>query len=247
MGKIKWVIILDLSKREKIGLTLFISIVLLLISVMYFNRTKAEDLKIIGKNSSLEAEAPLGNNADKSTGIIKVYIMGEIKKPGVYTLNEGDRAERLIELAGGYTSSADSTYLNLAMKLKDEDYIKVPSKALSTAAVSSFANIDTKPAESSSKLININTATLEELKSLPRIGDAIAQRIIDYREKIGSFKKIENITDVSGIGPKMFENIKALITVNWCCIFTCLYYKISNSIRFAEKSLLWSGGRDKNG
>jgi competence protein ComEA len=204
---------MDLTKREKIGLIVFIFIILLIVSVMYFNKNKSETVEVISKDK-VEAAAPENSgNAAKSKSEITVYINGEIKKPGVYTLKDGERAEKLVELAGGFTNNADPSLINLSMKLKDEDFIKIPSKLQTASATGISGNTNTTQGEPAA-LININTADKEQLKELPRIGDAIAQRIIDYREKSGFFKDIKNITDVSGIGPKMFENIKDKITVH---------------------------------
>lgn len=144
---------------------------------------------------------------------IQVYICGEVKKSGVYKLKKDARLVDLIQTAGGFTKDADVEGVNLAIKLKDEDYIKIPSKNLSNLGdtVSNKNNVVLNKSES--KKININTATKEELKTLPRIGEALAQRIIDYRDKNGGFKSIDDIKKVKGIGEKMFENIKDLISI----------------------------------
>ena len=224
---------MDLNKREKIGLTTFIIIIIFIISIMYFNKNKNETIQVVNKdnmevlnpkvNSNTSPDvSPIGLNKE-----IKVYISGEVKKPGVYTLQIGDRAERLVELAGGFTDKAETTSLNLAVKLKDEDFIKIPNKTqkvaiantpiINAASTNSLISNKSSTIEGESSpggaLVNINTANKEQLKELPRIGDAMSQRIIDYREKMGPFKDIKNITDVSGIGTKMFENIKDKITV----------------------------------
>ncbi|SEG00485.1 competence protein ComEA [Caloramator fervidus] len=184
---------MDLTKREKIGLILFLSILVFINAFYYYRDKKSSEITVI--KSSIE----------QKDSEIKVYICGEVKKPGVYTLREGDRLYKLLEMCGGFTDNALKEKLNLAMKLKDEDYIYVPSKA--------DIQVDQSLNDSSQTKININTAGLEELKSLPRIGDALAQRIIEYRQKNGPFRRIEDIKNVSGIGDKMFENIKDKITV----------------------------------
>lgn len=223
---------MDLTKREKIGLTTFIIIIIFIVSIMYFNKNKSETIEVISKNKTEQLSNQENSNPDISKSNIKndikVYISGEIKKPGVYTLQTGDRVEKLVELAGGFTSAAEISDLNLALKLKDEDSVKIPGKTqdiqVANAPISNGQNsnlISSNRKQSSviqggaeTSLININTATKEQLKELPRIGDAISQRIIDYREKMGPFKDITNIQDVSGIGTKMFENIKDKITIH---------------------------------
>lgn len=189
---------MDLTRREKIGLAVFLFIILFITSFYYYKDKRKNEMMVI-KTSRLQDE-----QKENDIKEIKVYICGEVKKPGVYTLIEGERLYKLIEIAGGFTDKAAKENLNLAMKLKDEDYIFVPS-------IEGLLN--NSQGKTISSKININTATLEELKMLPRVGDAIAQRIIDYREKNGPFRDIKDIKNVSGIGDKMFENIKDKITV----------------------------------
>jgi len=189
---------MDLTRREKIGLAVFLFIILFISSFYYYKDKRKNEMMVI-KTSRLQDE-----QKENDIKEIKVYICGEVKKPGVYTLIEGERLYKLIDIAGGFTDKAAKENLNLAMKLKDEDYIFVPS-------IESLLN--NSQGKTISSKININTATLEELKTLPRVGDAIAQRIIDYREKNGPFRDIKDIKNVSGIGDKMFENLKDKITV----------------------------------
>lgn len=196
---------MDLNKREKVGLIVFSIIIITFISIMYFNDSKKNEIQVIKKNNEIQS-----GDATSSKKAIKVYVCGAIKKPGVYSLQEGDRIITLIEIAGGFSKDADLSSVNLAMKLKDEDFIKIPELLSGTEESTTKAvNI-----QSGNDKININTANLEQLKSLPRIGDALGQRIIDYREQNGFFTDIKDISNVSGIGDKMFENIKDKITVH---------------------------------
>ena len=148
---------------------------------------------------------------------IYVHVVGEVKNPGVYEMSLGDRVFHAIDKAGGATEDADLTSINLAEKLKDGEKIIVYSKEM----LNSNVDVSEKTAsenqkmyfKSQSNLININTASKEELETLPGIGEVLAQRIIDYRRTNGYFKSIEEIKEVSGIGEKKFEAIKDLITV----------------------------------
>ncbi|MBZ4666031.1 helix-hairpin-helix domain-containing protein [Mahella sp.] len=136
---------------------------------------------------------------------IKVYVSGSVNKPGVYELSDGDRVEAAIQAAGGVSSDADMSGINLAQRLKDEDMIYVPKVGEAASSVIS------RNAQQKDGKIDINSATIEELDKLPGIGPAKAQNIIDYREQNGPFKAIEDIQQVSGIGPATFEDIKDLI------------------------------------
>lgn len=196
---------MDLNKREKIGLIVFALIIITFISVFYFNDNKQSSIEVI-KSDTTKQDSETAHRKD-----IKVYISGEVKNPGVYTLIEGDRIVKLIEIAGGFTEKADASSINLAMKLKDEDFIRVPGKILNNLQQQ---NISSAPVhQNMNNKVNINTADLEQLKTLPRIGDALGQRIIDYRETNGPFRDIKDINNVSGIGEKMLENLKDKITV----------------------------------
>lgn len=199
---------MDLSKREKIGLCVFSVIIVFIISFNYYkNKRNSLETVIIEKNEVNKKDV----KAIEENETITVYICGEIKKPGVYTLKKGERLARLVQLSDGFTENADTTLINLAARLKDEDFIRIPPKNnLRTNNLSQGMQIKSLSEEK----ININTANKEQLKSLPRIGEALAQRIIDFREKNGLFNKIEDIKKVSGIGDKMFESIKDKITVN---------------------------------
>jgi len=148
---------------------------------------------------------------------IYVHVVGEVKNPGVYEMSLGDSVFHAIDKAGGAIEYADLTSINLAEKLKDGEKIIVYNKEMlnSNVDVSEKAISENQKMyfKSQSSLININTASREELETLPGIGEVLAQRIIDYRRTNGYFKSIEEIKEVSGIGEKKFEAIKDLITV----------------------------------
>jgi competence protein ComEA len=127
-------------------------------------------------------------------------------KPGVYELNNGDRIIDVLVMAGGLGAKADRGWieknLNQAEKIVDGQKIYIPK-------VGEEIKIDNKVlGTSESKIIRLNTATIEDLDKLTGIGPAIANRIIDYREKNGGFKDINELKLVSGIGDKLFEKIK---------------------------------------
>jgi competence protein ComEA len=139
--------------------------------------------------------------------IILAYITGEVKRPGVYELKEGDRIKDIVDLAGGFTEEADTINVNLAQRLYDEDQVHI-AKIGEIPPLGEIINNN-----KNSELININTATISELTSLPGIGNVKAQNIINYRETFGKFKSIEEINNVTGVGEKTFEALKDLICV----------------------------------
>lgn len=198
---------MDITKREKIGLSVFLFVMIMVIAWTYFKNTGNKDIEVNSKNAE-------NSTASKSEiKKIKVYICGEVKKFGVYEVNEGDRLIELIEKAGGLTEKADEFAINLSLKLKDEDFIRIPEKVSAAPPNATGTSVPGVP-KSTLNRININTATKDQLNSLPGIGDVLAQKIIDYRDSKGSFKSIEDLKNVNGIGESRFNEIKDKITVH---------------------------------
>ncbi len=137
---------------------------------------------------------------------IMIHLTGRVKKPGVITLSDDARFLDAVDAAGGFLPDADTESINLSMKLKDEDKIHVPAVGEEPQAAVS-AGLLSEPG-----LIDLNFATGAELETLPGIGPALSQRIMEYREKT-PFTSIEDIKNVSGIGDKLFEGMKEQITV----------------------------------
>ena len=135
---------------------------------------------------------------------VRVYVSGAVNRPGVYTLPWGALAQDALVAAGGAQASADLRRVNLARALRDGDQVDVPEQGTVSA-----------PAESVERIgpVNLNTATLEELDSLPGIGPALAGRIIAYREANGGFSSVEQIVEVSGIGATLLERLVDYLTV----------------------------------
>ena len=150
------------------------------------------------------------SNISKNDDRIGVYISGEIKNTGVYYLKKDSRITDLINICGGLTEEADVSKINPAQKLNDSDKIIIPKKE------NNLNNIETedenKGVDNVQDKININTATKDELTSLNGIGEAMANKIINYRNK-NKFKEIEDIMNVPGIGEAKFNNIKDYICV----------------------------------
>jgi competence protein ComEA len=141
---------------------------------------------------------------------IQVHVAGAVGNPGVYSLQPGSRVQDAIDASGGLLPGANSEMINLAGLLEDGERVFVPTLAPTAApgeAVLPERSITIQFP------ININTATLADLESLPEIGPVTAGNILAYREQNGPFASVEDIEKVSGIGPKTFEKIKDLITV----------------------------------
>jgi competence protein ComEA len=135
-----------------------------------------------------------------------------VQSPGVYELSEGDRVIDAIDAAGGPRRGAELDALNLAALLVDAQQVLVPRHVESAPVPASAAG--TAPATGTgTTLININTATPEDLEVLPGIGEVLAAAIVSYREEHGPFTTVDALIDVSGIGEVTLEEIRELVTV----------------------------------
>lgn len=179
-------------------------------------------------HSFLEAETFFNEDLDETKetdtqtqAVIYVHVCGCVKVPGVYELEAEARVIDAVEAAGGMTPDADTTSVNLAVVLKDEMRIYIPSidetknvqiPVLSDALGNDYS-LDGQLAAQTT-LVNINTATVEQLTMLSGIGASRAADIIEYRNTYGDFDSIEDLMKVSGIKEGVFEKIKDQITVN---------------------------------
>jgi len=150
---------------------------------------------------------------------LTVYVSGAVARPGVYTLPDRSRVERAVNAAGGFAEDAIEAGVNLAQPLMDGQQIHVPREGEAPLPVvpagSPFATLRSQHASGDmAGPININTATVEQLTALPRIGPVMAGRIVEYRESHGPFRRIEDLKRVKGIGDATFERLKDLIVVH---------------------------------
>lgn len=158
--------------------------------------------------------------------LLYVHVCGQVKKPGVYKVTTGARVFDVIELAGGLTKNAAGDYINQAQMVLDGEKIYIPSKEetknsknvedsprSSQASVSDGKDDTTLVKSGAADLVNINTATKDDLMTLPGIGEAKADAIIKYRETSGNFQSIEEIKSIEGIKDGVFNKIKEFITI----------------------------------
>ncbi len=163
----------------------------------------------------VSGESEEAAHPEEKETIVVVDVAGAVKTPSVVYLDQGARVEDAIKAAGGLLDSADISAVNRASVLTDGQKIYIPQKGEEEPAVSTNESAVQEAASSGSAVtkVNINTASSEELQTLKGIGPSTAQKIIEYRTLYGAFGSIEDITNVSGIGEKTFENIKDQITV----------------------------------
>ena len=140
--------------------------------------------------------------------VIFVDIKGAVKNPGVYQMKVGDRVKDALDAAGGLTAEADSQKVNLAKRLEDQMVIVVPKVGEEAEEIPAG---ETRNEATKEGKVNINTATVEELKTLKGVGEKKAEAIIEYRKKNGSFQTKEDLMKVRGIGKKLFESFQERI------------------------------------
>lgn len=171
------------------------------------------EVAAISKDSSSDKEV---NKEEKEESpeqdLITVDVKGAVKSPGIYDLPVGSRVHDAVQKAGGLTEEADSKSLNLAQKVSDEALVYVPTKGEEAASQQTASG--TTSSTSKEKKINLNKASLEELKQVKGLGGKRAQDIIDHRETNGKFKSVDELKKVSGIGAKTIEKLKDYVTVD---------------------------------
>lgn len=141
---------------------------------------------------------------------IQVAIGGAVATPGIVSVPRGARLSDVAQAAGGFLDSADFTRLNLAGRVGDGESITIPSVDEATADSDSSASA---AAGTLDGLVDINTATAQELEELPGIGEVLAVRIVEYRTAIGPFSRVEDLARVEGISTRMMEDLRPLVTV----------------------------------
>lgn len=180
-----------------------------------FSKTEQQENTLKGEASN-PRQQDLSTKERETQNSIFVYVCGAVKNAGVYSLAVGDRLYMAIELAGGFTKEAAKDYHNLARIVEDGERIYI----LTQREVEELSEKEQILGETQveqqiekTQVVNLNTAKVEELTTLPGIGESKAQLIIEYRTKVGKFKSIEELMNISGIGEAMFEKIKDKITI----------------------------------
>lgn len=200
ISKIKDKLLSD--KKLLFKILLVIVIIILALFIRAINKNKEE--VIIDSNSTQSEHATSYQN-------IYADISGEVQKPGIYKVEEDTRLYQLIDKAGGLTNNADIDAINQAEIISDGQKIIIPTKQNSESEVNTaFVDDTSGTSVKTSALININNATLEQLKELPGVGDSIASRIIEYRKE-KRFSKKEDLMNVKGIGEKTYSKMESMI------------------------------------
>ena len=161
---------------------------------------------IVGSADAPAAGSTAGTPAAASARLV-VYVVGAVRRPGLYRLAQGSRVADAVARAGGVTRKADPAALNLAAPLADGEQVLVPARLPVAVAASQGAAVPGVPQGP----IQLSSATAEQLDALPGIGPATAQKILDYRAEHGAFRSVEELDDVPGIGPARVEQLRGLV------------------------------------
>jgi competence protein ComEA len=185
---LQWLNALDSKKRKQLYLAGGLVAILLGVLLSNSGAPKVQDA-IVQQSENFTV-----------SGEVFIHVVGEVIEPGLYELSYGSRVRDVIDAAGGFTDSAVQSSVNLARLVSDGEQVVI-------LAESQMAT------DSSLGFISLNRASSSQLESLPGIGPALAGRILAYRDEIGSFASIEQLLEVTGIGSKLFEEIKGFITL----------------------------------
>jgi competence protein ComEA len=170
--------------------------------------------------ASATRATPSGDGSSAGPESITVHVAGAVATPGVVQLPPGSRLHEAIRAAGGATATADPDRLNLAAVLEDGQKVFVPARGEPDQAGASAAGAGPPASGAGGAVpggdghkINLNTAGVEELGTLPRVGPVLAQRIVDWRRQHGRFRTVQELDAVDGIGPKLLEALLPLVSV----------------------------------
>ena len=139
---------------------------------------------------------------------VVVDVVGAVRRPGLYRLEQGTRIADAVARAGGATGKADLSMVNLAAPLADGEQVVVPKRGAAGAAAAGAAGAG---AAATTGPVHLSTATLEQLDSLPGIGPVTAQKILEYRTKHGAFTSVDELDAVPGIGPSRMDQLQDLV------------------------------------
>lgn len=207
-------VVRDLRPSYRPYIFMFLLNLAIVAGILYFLR-REEPRQVV-----VTQAAPRASNSNEGAQVtqITVLVSGAVKQPGTLRLESTARLADALQKAGGVRTDADLSQFDLTRSLKQGETINVPARGANPSIVNNLV-VGTPTARSIdsasvSQKINLNTATLAQLESLPGIGPALAQRILDYRAANGDFETIAELKEVKGIGDVIFQELEKLITVS---------------------------------
>lgn len=191
--------------------TIIIMVVVVIIASTLYVKNQKKPAKVDSFVLANEREeTPADQEIEQEVQSIYVDLKGAVKNPGMYELEEGRRVYDVIELAGGLIEQADENQINYALRLEDEMIVYIPYIGENPEEI---AQTTTTTGSTNDGKIRINQASESELTTLPGIGPAKAEAIIQYREEHGPFQAVEDLLNISGIGQKTLDRFADMIIV----------------------------------
>lgn len=166
--------------------------------VVAYVRARPREVKV-------KKSAAVGASTSRRT--VSVHVAGSVARPGLYDVKEGSRVADAIAAAGGASPDAMLDGVNLAARVRDGEKVMVPRAGSTPQGAGGVDPVG------GAAPVDINTAGIAELDTLPGVGPALAKRIVDYRERKGPFSSVDELDNVEGIGPGKMENLKGLVTI----------------------------------
>jgi competence protein ComEA len=204
-----------LSRGELIGLVVVVAVTMAGAGLWYVRSLpKPVAIAAAATQAPADGAAPAGAAAPSPSPTgppIIVDVTGWVREPGVYEFAQGERVIDAVERAGGARAGADLSVLNLAAPLTDGTQVVVPKQG--SAGEAGVGTGSTGSGTTSSGLVNINSASATEFETLSGIGEVLAAAIVDYRTENGPFASVDDLENVSGIGPATLEEIRDQVTV----------------------------------
>ena len=203
---------LPISRRQAIGIAGLL-LVVLVVGGKAIRHESAPSMRSRAAGA-LQASEP-GGRASPGAQLV-IHVVGAVRRPGLYRLPQGSRYDDAVEKAGGATRKADLALINLAAPLSDGIQVVVPTRAPAAApgaggSGSGAASLGGAGSSAAAGPVHLNTATLEELDALPGVGPVTAQKILDYRQEHGAFTSVDQLDDISGIGPKRLASLRDVV------------------------------------
>jgi competence protein ComEA len=173
-----------------------------------------------GPSASTALERPIVGSAEAgsvpasgpaASPRLVVYVVGAVRRPGLYRVAAGSRVADAVERAGGLARRADPAGVNLAAPVADGEQLVVPARLPVAVAAAQGAPVDGAGGSAPTGPVQLSVATAEQLDSLPGIGPVTAEKIIDYRTAHGAFRSVDELDEVPGIGPARVEQLRGLV------------------------------------
>jgi len=194
-----------LPKSALIGIAFVLVMVAVAAGRLLLDTATTTSFEVVSESQAAAEQEP----EQSAETMLRVHVAGAVVNPGVYRIAEGSCVMDAVTAAGGFTEDAVQDGINLARPLNSGEQVVIPDQREPDSA----GQMDARGSEPATSLVNLNTATVSDLVSLPGIGEQTAQNIVKDREKNGPFQSPEDVKRVSGIGDRKFEAIASLVTV----------------------------------